>query len=207
MPSIEFAGQEVRLNPQKRSAFEKITALIYEEPDDDRATELLYALNVQRLRLAGSDFDDEVVQAGLWAMHDLGVQVVEVSDGDTGVTITQREDTSVSRGDPSAYSYAAIRDGRAFAAAVANVRTRMIRFNGELRPVHRNPKEAVEQVMGLIAEVRHIGEELMMTTLRVLAALYLLNAVNELFSDVQHGYIEHFVVTDRSGAWNFCMFA
>ena len=84
MPSIEFAGQEVRLNPQNRSAFEKITALIYEEPDDDRATELLYALNVQRLRLAGSDFDDEVVQAGLWAMHDLGVEVVLVpADAET----------------------------------------------------------------------------------------------------------------------------
>lgn len=172
MPSIEFAGQTVQLKPQKRNAFEKITALVYEEPDDDRATELLYALNAQRLRLAGEDFDSEVVQAALWSLHDLGVQSVEVSDDGKDVTIANREDTSVSRGDPSAYSYAALRDGRAFAAAIANIRTRTLLFNGEIRTIHRNPKEAVEQVMNLITEVRHIGEELMMTTLRVLAALY-----------------------------------
>lgn len=172
MTSIEFEGKKVQLQPQKRTAFEAITALVYDEPDDDRATELLYAMHAQRLRLKGSDFDNDIVQAALWCLYDLGVHSVVVTDEGTNVEIAEHEETSVSRGDPSAYSFAAVRDGRAFAAAIANVRTRSMLFNGEIRAVRRNAKETVEQVMNLIAEVRHAGEELMMTTLRVLAALY-----------------------------------
>ena len=172
MTTIDFAGTSVQLKPQKRTAFEAITALVYDEPDDDRSTELLYAMHAQRLRLQGSDFDNEVVQAALWALYDLGVRSVVVSEDGANVDVAEHEDTSVSRGDPAAYSFAAVRDGRAFAAAIANVRTRSMLFNGEMRAVRRNPKETVEQVMNLIAEVRHTGEELMVTTLRVLAALY-----------------------------------
>lgn len=172
MTSIDFEGNTVQLQPQKRTAFEMITALVYDEPDDDRATELLYAMHAQRLRLGGNDFDNEVVQAALWCLYDLGVRSVVITDDGKGVEVAEQEETSVSRGDPSAYSFAAVRDGRAFAAAIANVRTRSMLFNGEMRAVRRNSKETVEQVMNLIAEVRQAGEELMVTTLRVLAALY-----------------------------------
>jgi hypothetical protein len=172
MSSIRFGDMTVQLQQQKRAAFEAITAIVYEEPDDDRATELLYAMHVQRLLLAGGDFDDEVVQAGLWCLHDLGVRAVKITDEGKGVEIAENEETSVARGEPAAYGFAAVRDGRAFAAAIANVRTRSMLFNGEMREVHRNPKETVEQVMQLITDVRLVDEELLITTLRVLAALY-----------------------------------
>ena len=172
MPTIEFDGTTVQLVPQKRTAFEAITALVYDEPDDDRATELLYAMHAQRLRLAGSGFDDTVVQAALWCLHDLGVKTVKITDEGKGVEITEQEETSVARGEPSAYGFAALRDGRAFTAAIANVRTRSILFNGERHVVRRNPKEPVEQVMQLISEVRLADEAILITTLRVLAAIY-----------------------------------
>ena len=55
---------------------------------------------------------------------------------------------------------------------MANVRTRAVLFNGGMHTVIRNSKETVEQVMALIADNRLAGEDLIVTTVRVVAALY-----------------------------------
>lgn len=172
MSSIQFGDSSVLLKPQKRSAFESITASVYGEPDDDRATELLYAIHAQKRMLSGEDLDDPVFQAACWCLHDLGVKSVGISADGNDVTILEQEETPVARGEVSCYNFAALRDGRAFTAAMANVRTRAVLFNGEMHTVVRNSKETVEQVMQLIADVRLAGEELLITTLRVLASLH-----------------------------------
>lgn len=172
MPTIDFDGTTVQLVQQKRPAFEAITALVYEEPDDDRSTELLYAIHVQKLRQDGREFDDSVVQAGLWSLADFGVRRVEVDGSGESVKITESVDSLAAQGDASSYNYASVRDGRAFGPAIVNVRSRKILFNGEDRAIRRNPKELVEAVMALIADNRLAGEELLVTTVRVVAALY-----------------------------------
>ena len=172
MPSIEFAGKTVRLAHQKRPAFEGAATSVYEQPDDDRSIELLYAAYAQGLVQEGRDHDDSLVQAALWSLVDFGVKSVGVEDDGESVKILDNDPTPVSRGEASSYTFAALRDGRSFAPAIANVRGRSLVFNGERRDIRRNPKETVEAVMALIAESRLADEELFITTARVVAALY-----------------------------------
>ena len=171
MPSIEYNGSTVHLRPQKRPAFEEITALVFDEPDDDRPTELLYARHVENLRGAGRDFEDPVIQAGLWALHDLGVHDIRDAADGSGVEIADRVETATSRGEPSCFGFASLRDGRAFTAAIVNIRNRSILMNGEPRPIRRNSRQAVESVMNLIAENRLVDEDLLITTIRVVVTL------------------------------------
>ena len=170
MVTIEFDAVAITLTPQKRSAFESITALVFENLDAPEGTGALYGREVRRLRADGHGDKDPVVQAGLWAMHDLGVRNVR-SGGDGSVEIVEEVETPFSSGDLSSYAFASVRDGRAFGAAIHNLRGRTIRFNGEDRPVGRQPREAIESVMNMIASNRLVDEDLLVTTIRVLVAL------------------------------------
>ena len=98
MPTIDVDETTVHLRPQKRPAFEEITALVFEEPNDDRMTDLLYAQHVAALRRAGRDLDDPAVQAGLWAMHDLGARRVRLENE---VEILERIDAAAAILPPS----------------------------------------------------------------------------------------------------------
>jgi hypothetical protein len=169
MPTIDVDETTVHLRPQKRPAFEEITALVFEEPNDDRMTDLLYAQHVAALRRAGRDLDDPAVQAGLWAMHDLGARRVRLENE---VEILERIDAAAARGEASCFGFAAVRDGRAFSAAIANVRNRTMRLNGETRVIQRNPRERIEPVMQLISQNRLVDEDLLITTVRVLVTLF-----------------------------------
>lgn len=171
MPTIDLDGTVVHLKTQKRPAFEAITALVFKDVDDQCAPDDLYAQHVGRLQAEGHGHDDPVVQAGLWALHDLGARRIgRVAAGDS-LEVIERIETSASRGDADSFGFASVRDGRAFAAAIANIRTRTIRFNGQVVPITRNSQGSVEAVMSLISQNRLVDEDLLMTTVRVVAAL------------------------------------
>lgn len=171
MPTIDLDGTVVQLNTQKRPAFEAITALVFEDAADERASDDLYASHVARLQAEGRGDDDPVLQAGLWALHDLGARALRRAADGESLEVVERVETPASRGDADSFGFAAVRDGRAFSAAIANIRGRSIRFNGQVVPVGRNSQESVEAVMNLISQNRLVDEDLLMTTVRVIAAL------------------------------------
>ena len=170
MITIDFDDVAITLTPQKRSAFESITARVFENLDEPEGTGSLYGREVLRLRADGHGEKDPLVQAGLWAMHDLGIRSFRGS-GDGSVEILDEVETPFTVGDLSSYAFASVRDGRAFAAAIHNLRGRIIRFNGVDRPVGRQPRETIESVMNTIATNRLVDEDLLVTTIRVLVAL------------------------------------
>ena len=171
MPTIELDGTVVQLNIQKRPAFEAITALVFDDADDQRSVDDLYALHVGRLQAEGRGLEDPVVQAGLWALHDLGARSMRRTEDGDSLQVVERVDSPASRGDAESFGFASVRDGRAFAAAIANIRGRSIRFNGTVVPVSRNSQGSIEAVMNLISQSRLVDEDLLMTTVRVIAAL------------------------------------
>ena len=171
MPAIEFKGSTVHLRPQKRPAFEEITALVFDEPDDDREPALIYAQKIVERLASGCELEDPVVQAGLWSLHDLGIRGMRDTSDGSGVAFTERIETAAARGEPSYFAFASLRDGRAFSAAIVNIRNRSMLLNGEPRPIRRNPRLAVEAVMKLIASNRLVDEDLIVTTVRVLVTL------------------------------------
>ncbi len=170
MPTLEIDGTVVPLRPQKRHAFEQITALVFDEADDDRDSDALYVQHLDRLCSEGHGHDDSLVQAGMWALHDLGVRTIRRND-EGALEVSERIETPASRGDADGFGHAAVRDGRAFAAAISNIRTRTMTFNGERVAIKRHSKESVEAVMQFIARNRLVDEDLLMTTVRVIAAL------------------------------------
>ena len=170
MVTIEFDDVAITLKPQKRPAFESITAMVFEDLDGQESTGALYGRQVNQLRARGHGDLDPVVQAALWSMHDLGVRTVR-SREDGSVDVLEQVDTPFLDQDLSSYAFASVRDGRAFAAAIDNVRGRTIRFNGEERPVGRHPQETVQAVMNMIASNRLVDEDLLVTTVRVIVAL------------------------------------
>jgi hypothetical protein len=171
MASIDVNGSTVHLHPTTLRDFQRLAELLFQRIKPDVPVRQAAASVLFDAMRQGQQTGDTVVQTVLLALHDLGVESVQLDFEAKQVTIDKAVDTDTSRGDVRAMAVANIESGRALMAALANVQQRTIGVNGQRLRAFPQPKEPLQRMYAQITANRLVNEDVTFTSARAVGAL------------------------------------